>query len=115
MRRALGGLAVALSLMPAATAGAIGRCGQHPWCDTTQSPDKRAGRLLRALTRDEKISLLAGDEVTGVAGREGTHTGTSDGVERVDLPPIYFSDGPVGTRQGQATNMPASMAEAASF
>jgi beta-glucosidase len=115
MRRAAAAAVAAVALAAPATAGAVGRCGQHPWCDTAKSPDKRAGMLLRALTREEKISLLAGDELTGVAGREGTHTGTSDGVERVGLPPIYFSDGPVGTRQGKATNMPASMAEAASF
>jgi beta-glucosidase len=108
-------LAAALAVVSTADAGAVGRCGQHPWCDTAKSPDKRAGLLLRALTREEKISLLAGDELTGVSGREGAHTGTSDGVARVDLPPVYFSDGPVGTRQGKATNMPASMAEAAAF
>src|SRR5829696_2935837 len=96
-------------------ATAAGRCGDHPWCDTGVSADDRAQLLLEALTRDEKISLLAGDELTGVAGREGTHTGTSDGVPRVGLPPIYFSDGPVGTRQGQATGMPSSMTVASMF
>jgi beta-glucosidase len=101
-------------LAPAGAAGA-GRCGDHPWCDTRLSPDQRAGLLLEALTRDERISLLAGDELFGVAGREGTHTGTSDGVERVGLPPTYYSDGPVGARSGQATSMPAPMALAATF
>ena len=48
-------------------------------------------------------------------GREGSHTGTSLGVERVGLPPIYFSDGPVGTRQGKATAMPSPMTLAATF
>ena len=39
---------------------AAGRCGdpaQRPWCDTAKSADERAGLLLAALTRDEKISL----------------------------------------------------------
>jgi beta-glucosidase len=110
--------AVLILLACAAPASAAGRCGdvaERPWCDTSKDPDARAGLLLGALTRDEKISLLAGDELTGVAGAEGTHTGTSNGVERVGLPPIFFSDGPVGTRQGKATNMPAPMALAASF
>jgi beta-glucosidase len=111
-------LAAVFAVGGVSTVSAAGRCGdvaQRPWCDVSKSADERAGLLLRALTRDEKISLLAGDELFGVAGREGTHTGTSDGVERVGLPPVYFSDGPVGTRQGKATGMPSSMTVAASF
>jgi len=111
-------LSVAALLAAAPPAGAAGRCGdpaQRPWCDTKLSPDARAGLLLDVLTRDEKIGLLAGDELTGVAGREGSHTGTLNGVERVGLPPVYFSDGPVGTRQGKATGMPSPMSLAASF
>ncbi len=118
-RLTLGCLTALAITAPAATpAVAAGRCGdaaQRPWCDTTKDPDTRAGLLLRALTVDERIGLLAGDELTGVAGREGSHTGTSDGVGRLGLPPVYFSDGPVGTRQGKATGMPSPMALAASF
>ena len=36
-------------------------------------------------------------------------------MARVDLPPLYLSDGPVGVRQGAATALPSSMALAASF
>ncbi|MEA2124545.1 MAG: beta-glucosidase [Solirubrobacteraceae bacterium] len=114
-RRVLTLIGCGLALAAPAGASAAGRCGNHPWCDTTKSAAARAGLLLDALTRDEKVSLLAGDELTGVSGREGAHTGTSNGVARVDLPPIYLSDGPVGTRQGQATGMPSPMSLAASF
>jgi beta-glucosidase len=110
--------AVAVLLAAAAPAAAAGRCGdpaQRPWCDTSLGADERAGLLLAALTRDERISLLAGDEVTGVFGQEGTHTGTSYGVPRVGLPPVYFSDGPVGPRQGKATGMPSPMTLASTF
>ena len=86
-----------------------------PWCDTTLGPDARAGRLLAAMTQDEKISLLAGDELTGVAGQEGTHTGTSDGIARLGIPTLHFSDGPVGPRQGKSTQMPSPMSIASSF
>ena len=82
MRRASTVLATVL-LVAAAGGGAAqaaGRCGSHPWCDTALSPDARAELLLAALTRDEKISLLAGDDPFGVTGAEGTHTGTSNGV-----------------------------------
>jgi beta-glucosidase len=96
-----------------------GRCGDHPWCNTALSPDERAGLLLEQLTLDEKISLMAGDDPStgfnAAAPVEDRHTGRSNGIARLDLPTIFFSDGPVGTRQGQATGMPASMALAATF
>ncbi|MBA2522172.1 MAG: glycoside hydrolase family 3 C-terminal domain-containing protein, partial [Solirubrobacterales bacterium] len=87
----------------------------RPWCDTSLSPDQRAALLLAQLTRDEKISLLGGDELTGVAGGQGTHTGTSNGIARVGVPTIYFSDGPAGVRSGNATAMPSPLAIGASF
>ncbi len=96
-------------------AASTGRCGDHSWCDTALSPGARAGLLLAELTREEKISLLAGDDLTGVAGGEGTHTGTSNGVPRVDLPTIYYSDGPMGVRSGQGTAMPAPIGLAATW
>ena len=112
------GLALAVFAVAATPVHAAGRCGEpaeRPWCDTALAPDDRAGLLLAALTRDEKIDLLAGDELTGVSGREGSHTGTLNGVERVGLPPVYFSDGPVGPRQGQSTAMPSPMTLASTF
>lgn len=116
MLSACGLLLSLLSATPAASTQ--GRCGdpaERPWCDTSLPPDERASLLLDELTRDEKISLLAGDELMGALGREGTHTGTSNGIERVGLPTVYFTDGPVGVRQGKATGMPSPMAVAASF
>jgi beta-glucosidase len=102
-------------LLVASPAHAAGRCGDHPWCDTSLSPDARASLLLDALTQSEKISLLAGDDLNGVAGGAHQHTGTSDGIPRVGLPPVYYSDGPVGPRQGSSTAMPIPMALAATF
>ena len=87
-----------LGLTAPPSAPAVGRCGAHPWCDTRLSPDARAGILLGALTQDEKISLLAGDDLFGGFGAGTGHTGTSDGVPRVDLPTMYYCDGPVGPR-----------------
>src|SRR3954453_17103708 len=96
-------------LLAAPGASAAGRCGAHPWCDTSLSPDARAGLLLGALTQDEKISLLPGDDPSGPGGGPPSPTGTSDGIPRVGLPNTYYSDGPVGTRQGKATAMPVPM------
>ena len=102
--------------MLAAPASAAGRCGHHPWCDTSLSPDARASLLLKALTPSERIALLGGDDFEGgVNSSPTTHTGTSDGVPRVGLPTTYYSDGPVGPRQGPSTGLPIPMAVAASF
>jgi beta-glucosidase len=112
----LGLLAAGVVVALPAACDAAGRCGDHPWCDTALSPDARAGMLLGALTPDEKIGLLAGDDLTGVcACYTGSHTGLERGVARVGVPPVFFSDGPVGPRQGQTTAMPIPMALAATF
>src|SRR3954451_12073783 len=108
-------LAFALAVALPSAAGAAGRCGDHPWCDTSLPADQRASLLLGALSADEKVSLLAGDDLFGAAGGEHSHTGTGTGVDRVGLPPMYLSDGPVGPRQGNATAMPVPMALAATF
>jgi beta-glucosidase len=99
-----------------APAGAAGRCGSHPWCNTSLGPDARAGLLLKALTTEERIGLLGGDELTGVAGTNPHgHTGTENGVPRVGLPRTLYTDGPVGPRQGKVTGMPIPLALAAGF
>jgi beta-glucosidase len=119
-RRHLGSLllgAVVALLVPA-SAAAAGRCGDpqtRPWCDTSLSPGQRAELLLGELTDEEEISLLGGDDLSGVLGEEGTHTGTSNGIERVGLPTIYLSDGPGGPRSGLATAMPSPLALGASW
>ena len=114
-RRACLVIAVAAGLAAAPGAQGAGRCGSHPWCDRQLSPDARANLLVNALTPDERIALLGGDDLFGVAGGEHSHTGTSTGVPRVDLPTVFFSDGPVGPRQGKSTAMPTPMGLAATF
>ena len=103
------------ALVLASPASAAGRCGDRPWCDTSLTPETRASLLLAALTQQEKVGLLAGDDLFGVGGSADRHTGAENGVPRVGLPPTYYSDGPVGPRQGKATGMPSPMALAASF
>src|SRR5439155_7507 len=99
MKHALG-CALLLLIASAGGADAAGRCGDHPWCDTSLPADTRAGLLLEQLTPDERISLLGGDDLFGVGGQAGSHTGTSNGVPRVDLPTIYYTDGPQGVPLG---------------
>jgi beta-glucosidase len=98
----------------AGNAHAEGRCGEHPWCDTSLADDRRAELLLAALTPAEQVGLLGGDTNT-IAGAAGTHTGVSDGVPRLDVPALYLTDGPIGVRQGPGTAFPASIALAATF
>lgn len=117
-RRRLATVGAALlvaSLLAAAPAAARGRCGSHPWCDTSLPAGKRASLLVAALTPQERIGLLAGDHGEGITGAAGTHTGAADGVPRLDVPPFFQTDGPIGVRQGKATALPSSMALAATF
>jgi beta-glucosidase len=66
------------------------------------------------MTPAERVRLLGGDTATG--GPVGqSHTGASFAIPRVGIPAIYYSDGPVGPRQGQATAMPIPLALAATF
>jgi beta-glucosidase len=109
------GTALIALLLFAAPAAAAGRCGDHPWCNTSLNPDQRADLLIQALTPDERIGLLGGDDIQGVLGGAHAHTGTSDGVPRVGLPTTYYSDGPVGPRQGSSIGLPIPMALAATF
>lgn len=89
-------------------------CTDQPWCDTSLSPAARTQLLLAAMTLDEKISLLAGDDPFGSVTGEPA-VGTSDGVPRVGIPRMLYSDGPVGPRKGQATAHPAPALLASTF
>lgn len=116
--------AVALGLVLSGTSGAAPAAGApsaaapapcptqaaHPWCDRSLTPDARATLFRRAMTEDEEISLVGGN------GRGASpHTGATYAVPRLGLRAVYFSDGPVGPRQGKATAMPIPMALAATF
>ena len=105
----------ATALVAAApTAAAAGRCGERPWCKKSLSPEQRTKLLLAEMTLVEKLSLMGGDEPTGVLSGNPA-TGTSNGVPRVGIPTVYFSDGPVGPREGRATAMPGPLALASTF
>ncbi|MFQ6044960.1 MAG: glycoside hydrolase family 3 C-terminal domain-containing protein [Gemmatimonadales bacterium] len=68
--------------------------------------------LLRALTLDEKLSLLYGAQDPADRGQAGY----VPGVPRLGIPPLRLSDGPAGIRTSMpATALPAPVALAASF
>lgn len=103
----------------AATEGGAGRdaaasCSDHPWCDTSMAPEQRTALLLEAMTVDQKIGLLAGDDPLGSLTGEPAN-GTSDGIPELGVPRLLFSDGPVGPRKGQATAHPSPALLASTF
>src|SRR5918999_3860030 len=127
--RLAGAVAVAVLCMAVGSAQAGGRCGEHRWCDPSLPAETRAELVLEAMTRDEKLQLMAGDDVTGLDFLVESPSGVSLGVPRLGVPDMYFADGPVGIRdgvvahdgggggvfQGPATALPSAEALAASF
>jgi len=73
--------------------------------------DDTIERLRSALTLDEMVQLTHGATDT-----EGTATGYVPALDRLDIPAVRFTDGPLGVRTDEpATAFPASIALAASF
>jgi beta-glucosidase len=111
---AVAGTAAALNALPSAGAAAsTAPCPTrtaHPWCNRSLPPDARARLFLKAMTEDEEISLVGGDS----AGAS-PHTGATYAIPRLGLRAVFFSDGPVGPRQGAATAMPIPMAVASTW
>jgi beta-glucosidase len=75
------------------------------YMDPSLPVETRINDLLPRLTLAEKITMLSGDK-TGF---------NASGVERLGIPPIRTTDGPVGVRAGAATAWPASVNMAASW
>ena len=73
--------------------------------DSTASIEARVADLISKMTLDEKILLLSGD-TTGF----DTHP-----IQRLGIPAIHVTDGPLGVRTGKATSFPAGVAVAASW
>ena len=78
------------------------------------SADQRADQLLSQMTLDEKIQLVHGDVQTGVPRGAGSHV---PGIPRLGIPDLYFGDGSVGVGNsvGEATALPSSIANAATW
>jgi beta-glucosidase len=68
------------------------------------------------MTTAEKVRMLGGvDFFGGVTGSATSHTGIEMGVPRLGVPTVFYTDGPLGPRQGQSTGMPAPLGLAATF
>jgi beta-glucosidase len=112
------GAMILIGLWGAPGARAEGQCGDplvRPWCNTSLSPDARASLLLAAMTPAERVGMLGGTNLLGVAGGATVHTGTEQGVPSLGVPTLQYDDGPLGPRQGDITGMPSPMADAATW
>lgn len=82
--------------------------------DTTQ-------RLLKSLTRSERLLLLDGDErfwtglTSMLAGRYNSVPYSMGTIDRLGVPGVRFSDGPCGIVVGNSTAFPVSMARGATW
>lgn len=115
-------LGLPLLAVAGSSAAAPGPCGStasRPWCDRGLSADRRAGLLLKAMTLDEKLDLMAGDDAVGPFNTEKSpdaHEGTVNGIPRLGVPTVVMAGGgPAGIRQGPGTAMPAPIALGAGF
>jgi beta-glucosidase len=107
-----------LSCLPAAA--------QMGWMNSSLSPDERAAMVVKAMTLDEKISMLHGTGMVGLSPMSplSVHSnggaGYVVGVPRLGIPPIQMSDAAYGVRSSgengrYSTALPADVASAASW
>jgi beta-glucosidase len=84
----------------------LSACNFRPtYKNKNASIDARVEDLLKRLTFDEKILLIGGDS---------TSFATS-GIERLGVPPLKMSDGPLGVKQKKSTAFPAGVVMASTW
>jgi beta-glucosidase len=90
----------------------------NPWDDTGLSPDRRASLLLNAMTLEEKVELMTGDQ----GGAPTAYYNAP--IPRLGIPELRMADAGAGVAArgwtlpdtgGAATAMPANIALAATF
>lgn len=100
------------------------------WSDARLSPDIRAAAAVKAMSRDEKLTLVFGyfatdfpssDYTAPAAGRAGS-AGYVPGIPRLGIPAQYQSDAGVGVatqggaaRKRERTALPSGLATAATW
>ncbi len=80
------------------------------------TPAQRAAALVSEMTQDEKILLIHGAAASGTVVPRGG-AGWVPGTSRLGIPDLYLADGSVGVGNGvgPATELPSSLASAASW
>ena len=106
--------ALVITAVPSTAATAV----DEPWMDTAISPDDRADLLLQAMTLEEKVELLTGDQGDAPVAFYNA------GIERLGIPELRMADatGGIGARgwllpdtADTATQMPVNLALAATW
>jgi beta-glucosidase len=98
----------------------------QPWSNSSLSPDERASMVVKAMTLDEKISLLHGTGMMGLspmsplAVNSNGGAGYVPGIPRLGVPALQMSDAAYGVRNSgengrYSTALPADVAGAASW
>ncbi len=84
----------------------------QPWMDTSLPAGQRARLLLTAMTLDEKLAMVYGNN----AGSAG-YVGHVPAIPRLGIPELNLQDGPAGVAGGmiQVTAFPAPLTVAASW
>ena len=112
------------AILPTASAQAIGK--QHPWMNTSLSPDERASMVVKEMTLDEKVQLLHGTGMLGLSPMSplAVHSNGGAGyvveIPRLGIPAIQMSDAAYGVRMSgengrYSTALPSCVAGAASW
>lgn len=96
MKSRLSLLILFLSLLSPAWADDV-KGGTPGYKDPSWSVEKRVNDLLGRMTLEEKIEMLGG---TGFATKA---------IDRLGIPPLNMTDGPLGVRWGQATAFPSGI------
>jgi beta-glucosidase len=112
-------------------ARAVTAAAQRPWLDSRLSPDRRADLALRAMTREEKLSLVFGyfgsvmpnKGYTPPPGARPGSAGFVPGIARLGLPPQWLTDAGLGVATQRAslyayrerTALPSGLATAATW
>ena len=117
-RVVVGVAAAALVITALPTSATVAATVDDPWMNTALNADERAALLLEAMTLEEKVELMTGDQGEGPAGFYNAP------IERLGIPELSMADatGGIGARgwllpetADTATQMPVSLALAATW
>ena len=87
------------------------------------TPDQvaeRVNQILAEATLAEKVRMMSGKGFFKLFAESGRHWGANpypagSGVERLNVPPLYFTDGPRGVALRNSTCFPCTMARGPTF
>ncbi len=117
---------LSIILLIVALSNSWAQSGNHPWSNSSLSPDERAAMVVKEMTLDEKIQLLHGTGMVGLSpmAPESIHSnggaGYVPGIPRLGIPSLQISDAAYGVRSSgengrYSTALPSDEGAAASW